>query len=355
MSRAIAAGLMLVLGGCSGKLYAQSTAVRAVIERARASGAQKCAPVQLAMAESHHAFAQEELAEGNHYPAKEQLAIAERNANEALRLSPRDQCVARAPVVAAAPTDGDGDGIADKIDKCPTDPEDLDGFQDGDGCPELDNDSDGLADKIDECPDQPEDRDNYQDEDGCAEDDNDSDGLADRVDQCPDEAEDKDGHDDDDGCPDCDDDGDRVPECPEPVDKCPDKPASTPDGCPAYKLVTVTEDKIEIKQTIYFDTGKATIKKRSYPLLDEVAQALRDNPTIQIRIEGHTDSQGSDARNLTLSQARAASVLTYLTGQGISEGRMVSEGYGERVPIADNRTKSGREQNRRVDFVITRR
>ena len=120
-------------------------------------------------------------------------------------------------------------------------------------------------------------------------------------------------------------------------------------------MIVVTEDKIELKQTIYFDTNKAIIKKVSYPLLDEVAQAMRDRPTMEVSIEGHTDSQGKDARNLKLSRDRAASVKKFLVGRGIAAERMVTKGYGETVPIADNRTAAGRAENRRVEFLITRR
>jgi OOP family OmpA-OmpF porin len=166
-----------------------------------------------------------------------------------------------------------------------------------------------------------------------------------------------DGFQDDDGCPDCDNDGDGVPECPDVVDKCPAEAGpGTPDGCPKkYDLVVVTETKIELKQTVYFDTDKATIKKRSYALLNDVAKALGDNPTMAVRIEGHTDSQGNDKHNKKLSQKRAESVRKYLIGKGIDGGRMVPVGYGEEVPIADNRTKDGRAQNRRVEFMITSR
>ena len=82
-------------------------------------------------------------------------------------------------------------------------------------------------------------------------------------------------------------------ECPEPIDKCPGEKGAPPDGCP-YKNVVVTDTRIEIEQTIFFETGRATIKSVSFALLDEVAQALEDNPSIRVRIEGHTDSQGKD-------------------------------------------------------------
>jgi OOP family OmpA-OmpF porin len=88
-------------------------------------------------------------------------------------------------------------------------------------------------------------------------------------------------------------------------------------------------------------------------LLDEVAQAMADHPKISVRIEGHTDSQGSDSYNLKLSGGRANAVRDYLIRRGVDAGRMVAQGYGESVPIADNRTNAGRSQNRRVEFVIT--
>jgi outer membrane protein OmpA-like peptidoglycan-associated protein len=344
---------------CAGaNLKTRAGAVDETIQTARKNGAQTCAPVQLAMAESHHAFALTEHSEGDYFRAKQELAIAEANANEALRLSPIGRCVKQKKVPVAKPTnkDIDGDGIENDEDECPKRPEDIDAFEDEDGCPDLDNDQDGLADDVDECPDQPEDKDGFEDDDGCPDADNDNDGLADEVDKCPSDPEDKDGFEDDDGCPDCDNDGDGVPECPDAIDKCPDKPApNTADGCPKYKNVVVTKKKIEIKQTVYFDTNKFTIKPVSFGLLNEVAQALKDNKTIKIRVEGHTDSRGRDKRNLKLSEGRANSVMQYLIGQGVDESRMVAKGYGEGVPIADNRTRRGREQNRRVEFVITSR
>jgi outer membrane protein OmpA-like peptidoglycan-associated protein len=117
----------------------------------------------------------------------------------------------------------------------------------------------------------------------------------------------------------------------------------------------VTQTKIEIKQTIFFEFNKATIKSVSFSLLNEVAQAMKDNPTLKVEVQGHTDSVGNDRFNLKLSQKRAESVKAYLTKQGIEASRMVPKGYGETVPIADNRTSDGRSENRRVEFVITER
>jgi large repetitive protein len=100
-----------------------------------------------------------------------------------------------------APRDSDRDGIGDVCDPCVYDAEDIDGFQDSDGCPELDNDQDGVDDSEDACPMQAEDVDGWQDADGCPDNDNDSDGIADSLDGCPNVAEPKDGVDDADGCP----------------------------------------------------------------------------------------------------------------------------------------------------------
>ena len=346
----------LVLAACAGTaVRARTRTVDQLIATARDNGAMRCAPVELAMAEAHNDFAKQDLSEGNYYPAREQAEIARVNAQAAIDKSPKDRCNPGAPPPPPTVADADGDGILDPVDECPRVPEDKDGFQDQDGCPEDDNDADGIVDKIDNCPDDPEDRDGYQDQDGCPDADNDGDGLADRIDQCPNDAEDKDGFEDDDGCPDCDDDGDGVPECPEALDKCPHEKGEPPDGCaPKYTMIVVTESKIELKQTIYFDTRKATIKKVSFPLLDEVAQALLDRPTMEVSIEGHTDSQGTDKFNLKLSRDRAASVKKYLIKKGVDAARMVTQGFGESVPIADNRTAAGRAENRRVEFLITK-
>jgi OmpA-OmpF porin, OOP family len=346
---------LLGLAGCPGSaVRGHVEETQRLIAQARDAGAIRCAPVELAMAESHADFASEDLSEGNYFEAKRQSAIARDNAEQAVTKSPRERCN---PELPGPVGDRDNDGLLDDVDQCKDKPEDKDGFEDEDGCPDIDNDQDGIADVDDKCPLEPEDKDGFEDADGCPDPDNDQDGIADVDDKCPLEPEDKDGFEDADGCPDCDDDGDGVPECPEAKDKCPgEKGEPGGDGCAKkYNLVVITENKIELKQTVFFDTRRATIKRVSFPLLDEVAQALSDHPTLSVRIEGHTDSQGSDKSNLTLSQKRAASVRTYLIAKGVEPSRMVAEGYGERVPIADNRTGGGRAQNRRVEFVITSR
>ncbi len=132
--------------------------------------------------------------------------------------------------------DRDEDGIPDIDDRCPDAPEDLDGYKDSDGCPELDNDGDGILDTQDKCPNDAEDLDQFQDEDGCPELDNDKDGIPDLNDPCPNAAEDGGGKRPKDGCPTTseDSDGDGIPDG---RDKCPDEPEDRDgfqdyDGCP---------------------------------------------------------------------------------------------------------------------------
>jgi OOP family OmpA-OmpF porin len=338
--------ILVVLVGCAGStVRTQTTSTDGLIATARDNGAQRCAPVELAMAESHNDFAQHALDEGNYRDAKHAASIAESNANLAIEKSPPAKCKVYG--------DRDGDGIPDNIDKCPDSPEDFDGFQDADGCPDPDNDGDGIPDTVDKCPNEPEDKDGFQDADGCPDPDNDQDGIPDVQDQCPNDPEDKDGFEDADGCPDPDNDKDGFLDK---DDKCPNDPGVAPDGCPKkYNLVVVTEKKIELKQTVFFDFNKSTIKPVSFALLNEVAQAMADNPKIKVEIGGHTDSIGDDNFNLKLSQSRAESVRLYLVKRGIDAMRMVPKGYGENVPIADNRTAEGRAQNRRVEFLITER
>ncbi|MFN7146203.1 MAG: OmpA family protein, partial [Myxococcota bacterium] len=272
--------------------------------------------------------------------------------------------------------DIDKDGIVDDQDACVDVPEDADAFEDGDGCPEADNDKDGIVDTNDTCPNEPEDRDGFEDLDGCPEADNDKDGLVDTLDACPNEA----GPESTVGCPDQDADtiADRVDACPtEPGpertkgcpdqdedlvpnfrDKCPTEPKDPredperSDGCP--KRVFVTLEKIEILDKIYFDTNKTTIKPQSFPLLQEIATTLNNNPDIvRVEVAGHTDSDGKDASNQKLSQGRAEAVVKWLTTKGgVSAERLYGVGYGEAKPIDTNTTSTGKANNRRVEFVI---
>lgn len=122
---------------------------------------------------------------------------------------------------------------------------------------------------------------------------------------------------------------------------------------PKEKLVEVKEDRIQINERVYFETGKAKILPRSFNVLDQVASVLLENPRIEkIRVEGHTDDVGADDYNLELSQDRAESVRTYLIEQGISPERLVAKGFGESQPLVPNTSKRNRSLNRRVEFKI---
>src|SRR5262245_9605379 len=130
-------------------------------------------------------------------------------------------------------------------------------------------------------------------------------------------------------------------------------PPPPPPPPPEPKRVEVTQDQIVIHEKIQFETNKAVIKPESFGLLDEVTAAIRDTPQLKkLSIEGHTDSVGSDKYNQKLSDQRAASVKTYLVEHGIDAAKLVSKGWGESKPIGDNETEPGREQNRRVEFII---
>lgn len=287
----------LAAAGCvaGGKLRAQAESLRAEADKARKSGAMRCAPRELALADANLDFADKEIADGNPSRAQDHLAVAEQHARKASELS-RDcvqkvvvkKDVPRPPVIIKKVQDTDSDGIPDEIDRCPLDPEDRDGFQDEDGCPDPDNDGDGIVDAMDACPNNPG-------------------SLGTR-------------------------------------------------GCPAepkkYALVEVKKDRIEIKQQVKFASAKFTVLKSSFALLDQVAQVLMDNPAMRVRIEGHTDNVGREAANLKLSQRRADSVRDYLVKKGVDRARLESKGSGPTRPIASNRTEKGRSQNRRTEFHI---
>ena len=371
-----------LFSACAGGDALRSKASSITLELNRTQNpAYRCEENALAQARANLAFLQIELSQGDYFTAKKHLITAEENARIAIAAADRRECM----------DDTDKDGIPDPLDSCKEDPEDFDNYQDEDGCPEdQDTDGDSILDSKDACPTQPEDFDNIDDEDGCPErdQDQDGDGILDIQDQCPRQPEDKDGFEDIDGCPDLDNDKDGIldtndvcplqPEdrdlfededgCPDPdndqdrimdeVDQCPLDPEdydgdADEDGCPdLYKRIIVRDDRIELKQTIYFATAEDRILEKSFGLLDEVAQALIDKSEIRVSIEGHTDQQGSEKYNQDLSERRAASVRRYLIAQGVEPERMTSRGFGESSPIDDNRTAEGRAANRRVEFLI---
>jgi outer membrane protein OmpA-like peptidoglycan-associated protein len=261
-------------------------------------------------------------------------------------------------VIPKGPNDSDGDGLNDDVDQCPNDAEDKDGFKDDDGCPDPDNDGDGVADAQDKCPADAEDKDGFQDDDGCPDADNDADGIPDAADKCPNDAEDKDGFQDDDGCPDPDNDGDGVLDA---ADKCPDQQETKngyqdDDGCPDDVPKAIAKFTGTIKG-INFKTGSSELLKSSNSTLDAAVKVLNEFKDLKLEIQGHTDNApvkaGSQfADNMALSQARADSVKAYFVSKGIDENRVVAKGYGDTVPVADNKTAAGKAKNRRVEFKL---
>jgi OOP family OmpA-OmpF porin len=117
--------------------------------------------------------------------------------------------------------------------------------------------------------------------------------------------------------------------------------------------VKVEKDHIVITQKIIFETGKAVISEQSNGLLDEIAAVFKENGQLKkVEVQGHTDHDGDKAQNTKLSNDRAAAVVDALVKRGVSKDVLVAKGYGEDKPIADNKTPEGREQNRRVEFLI---
>ncbi|SFB00237.1 Thrombospondin type 3 repeat-containing protein [Flavobacterium swingsii] len=231
--------------------------------------------------------------------------------------------------------DTDGDGIADKDDACP----EVAGLAALNGCP--DTDGDGIADKDDACPEVA----GLAALNGCP--DTDGDGVADMKDKCPTVA----GPRDNGGCPWPDTDGDSVLDK---DDKCVDvKGTVANNGCPE-----VSEEAIkklnDYAKTILFDTSKATFQKRTFVVLQAMTAILKEYPSSNFSIEGHTDADGKDTVNQTLSENRAAAVKTYLVENGIDASRLTSAGFGESMPIASNKTKAGKALNRRVEVKVVK-
>ena len=216
-------------------------------------------------------------------------------------------------------TDGDGlcdpwvseEGLAEKyaamcsgFDNCPEEPEDFDGFQDDDGCPDADNDRDGLCDPWVEAK-----------------------GMLAQyahickgVDLCPDQAEALNNYKDDDGCP------DEVPQPPK---------------------------KVFVLDGVNFESGKSTITQDSYISLMKVVDIMETFPESTFEIVGHTDNVGNKDKNMTLSADRALAVKNFLVEKGINESRMTTKGLGDTKPVASNKTPEGRAQNRRIEFIRT--
>jgi OOP family OmpA-OmpF porin len=237
----------------------------------------------------------------------------------------------------AGQTDADGDGVPDEIDVCPATPMGV--VVDARGCP-VDTDGDGIPDYQDDCDDTPSGA--RVDGRGCPMD-SDGDGVYDGLDQCA--ATPAGATVDATGCPvDSDDDGVF-----DGIDQCPDTPSDVQvdvRGCP---IATKIEAPL-VLHSLNFASGSGELLPESYPALAEVVASLKAHPEVRIEIRGYADSSGPEELNQRLTQERADSVKTFLVKAGIESSRLVAKGYGEANPIADNSTKEGRAQNRRVEL-----
>ncbi len=237
--------------------------------------------------------------------------------------------------------DTDGDGVLDLDDRCVS----VFGAREFDGCPPPDRDGDTVLDAADQCPDEK----GLVERNGCPIRDADKDGIEDPDDACRDEA----GLAELKGCPDRDGDGDSVVDR---FDNCPKEPGPVDNqGCPKQQkqLVIITKEKLVILEKVFFATGKSTILPKSFQLLTQIATVLKEHPDIaKVRVEGHTDDRGKYDSNVKLSQDRAASVKQFLVDKGVAAERLDARGFGPDKPADTNATDKGRENNRRVEFIV---
>ncbi|MFC1482434.1 OmpA family protein, partial [Myxococcota bacterium] len=188
-----------------------------------------------------------------------------------------------------ASTDADGDGIDDARDQCPNQPEDRDGFEDADGCPDPDNDQDRIPDVSDKCPNHPETYNGYEDGDGC-----------------------------------------------------PDRP-----------LVKITTSSPGVLQWIQFRPRSIRIPKRSESFLREVAKVMKQHQRITlVEVQGHANDYRTAKADQRLSLRRARAVRDHLIRLDVAPARLVAKGYGRTRPMTKGRTASERARNRRVMFRI---
>jgi outer membrane protein OmpA-like peptidoglycan-associated protein len=256
--------------------------------------------------------------------------------------------------------DSDGDGLPDHQDACPT----VKGKPELKGCPATDSDKDGVPDALDECPKKA----GKPEWNGCP--DTDKDGIADNKDACPKLP----GKPEWEGCPDSDADGiaDNKDACPmlagkpeyrgcpdtdgdglgDADDFCPERPGPKDNkGCPTVAETDREELKTAISQ-VQFETAKATLKKESYVVLDEVVSILNKYKGYHVRLEGHTDNTGSEKSNQLLSEKRTKTCVEYLAKKGVLRSQLHPTGFGESQPVAPNDTPEGQAKNRRVELKL---
>jgi OmpA-OmpF porin, OOP family len=251
------------------------------------------------------------------------------------------------------PPDGDGDGIIDAEDACPKVPGLASEDPKKNGCP-PDADGDGIADVEDACPRVPGVKSDDSRKNGCPPD-TDGDGVADAEDACPKVPGVKSDDPKKNGCP-PDADGDGIADAEDACPKEPGGPDADPKkhGCPH---VTVTKTEIVINHQVQFNFGQSTLAQTVDPvsddLLTEVRDAIVNHPEIElIEVQGHADIVGPDEYNQKLSEARAEAVRAWLVKKGIPGERLVAKGYGSKDPVASNDSEKGRQENRRVQFII---
>ena len=234
--------------------------------------------------------------------------------------------------------DSDGDGLPDKDDACPQ----VSGPVDNKGCPYPDKDGDGILDKDDKCPTVTGPKDNN----GCPYEDTDKDGVVDKDDKCPTVK----GYGRYSGCPVPDTDGDGVND---EEDKCPNvKGLTTNNGCPEIKQEIVEKVNYAAKR-IQFKFGQAAIMPESYKILNEVADILKQEPSLKLSIEGHTSNDGIYDMNKKLSLDRANTVKAYLQSKGIAAERLVAVGFGPDKPLTTGKTAADKAKNRRVEMKLS--
>jgi outer membrane protein OmpA-like peptidoglycan-associated protein len=234
--------------------------------------------------------------------------------------------------------DKDQDGIADKDDKCP----EIPGTQKYSGCPVPDTDGDGLNDENDKCPNIA----GLKKYDGCPIPDTDKDGINDEEDKCPEIF----GIAKYDGCPPPDRDHDGVADD---LDKCPDAPGSVEnEGCPEIKKEII--QKVDLAASkIQFQYNVAALTPESYKVLDDVIKLLKENPELNIRVEGHTSSEGATSFNMKLSLGRANIVKKYLESRGVESNRLKAEGFGSTRLLNKDKTPAEKALNRRVELKLS--